>query len=76
LVDLNDFKHFETTSNGGSRRSKKCIDHVVPNSWFEYSSTKDESFKECWSLGNLQPMWKLDNISKGNRSSGLYKEGG
>jgi len=23
--------------------------------------------KKCWSLENLQPLWAVENISKGNR---------
>lgn len=52
------------------------IDHVTPDSWFQYSSVDDITFKQCWSLENLQPMWKTENISKSNRYSGPYKEGG
>jgi len=46
------------------------IDHIRPDSWFDYSSMEDEGFKESWSLNNLQPMWEKDNCSKGNRFSG------
>lgn len=52
------------------------IDHDVPDSWFTYSSMNDPGFKESWKLENLQPMWKSENISKNNRYSGPYKEGG
>lgn len=46
------------------------IDHIKPDSWFNYSSTEDLSFKECWSLSNLQPLWAKDNLKKGNRFVG------
>jgi len=46
------------------------VDHVTPKSWFKYESTSDPKFKECWSLTNLQPKFKIDNIKKGNRFSG------
>jgi len=52
------------------------IDHIKPDSWFNYSSVEDQEFKDCWSLNNLQPMWKLENISKNNRFSGKSKGGG
>ncbi len=45
------------------------IDHIIPISFFKYSSYEDESFKQCWDLNNLQPLWKEDNIRKGNRYS-------
>ncbi len=38
------------------------IDHIKPVSKFTV-----EQFKECWALGNLQPLWAKDNMSKGNR---------
>jgi len=43
------------------------IDHIIPISKFNYTSTDDEQFKECWSLSNLRPMWGSDNISKSNK---------
>ena len=43
------------------------IDHIKPKSLFNYSGPEDNEFKECWSLSNLQPMWKFDNRSKGNK---------
>lgn len=42
------------------------VDHIVPKSWF---GTSDEEVKECWRLENLQPLWKGENLSKGNRYS-------
>ena len=46
------------------------IDHVVPDSWFNYDNICSESFKKSWSLENLQPMWAKDNLSKHNRYAG------
>jgi hypothetical protein len=43
------------------------IDHVIPQSWFPYGHPDDLAFKDCWSLGNLQPLWAFDNKSKGAR---------
>ena len=40
------------------------IDHIIPLSFFEYKSTNDIEFKYCWSLYNLQPLWKEDNHHK------------
>lgn len=48
------------------------VDHIVPDSWFQYSSVKDEEFKRCWSLSNLQPLWADKNYSKGDRFVGGY----
>jgi ribosomal protein S14 len=46
------------------------IDHITPDSWFQYNSTDDEGFKNSWALDNLQPLWKHENIAKGNRYRG------
>jgi hypothetical protein len=46
------------------------IDHIVPKSWFKIAEAGDEEFKKCWALDNLQPMWHLENASKGNRFAG------
>jgi hypothetical protein len=46
------------------------VDHKTPDSWFDYKDINDESFKKCWDLNNLQPLWVKDNCSKGNRYEG------
>jgi hypothetical protein len=43
------------------------IDHIKPISSFIFEGSEDEEFKKCWSLDNLQPMWGLENIKKGNK---------
>ncbi len=43
------------------------IDHIIPKSFFQYSSSDDVEFKMCWRLENLQPLWAKENIMKGNR---------
>lgn len=43
------------------------IDHKIPDSSFNYSSTKDKEFQDSWSLSNLQPLWGVDNIKKGSK---------
>jgi hypothetical protein len=43
------------------------IDHVIPDIYFNYISTKDVEFKKSWDLNNLQPLWARDNIKKGCR---------
>jgi len=45
------------------------LDHRIPKSWFYYEKPEDEEFKKCWALKNLQPLEKLENLSKGNRYS-------
>ncbi len=40
------------------------IDHIKPKVLFQFSSTDDAAFKECWALENLQPLWAKDNLKK------------
>jgi hypothetical protein len=42
------------------------VDHIRPMSSFNFTSVDDPEFKECWALCNLQPLWELDNLSKGS----------
>ncbi len=48
------------------------VDHIIPKSRFDYKSPDDLSFKECWSLSNFQPLWKNENLSKGNKTMDEY----
>jgi hypothetical protein len=41
------------------------IDHIIPVSRFNITSTDDPEFRACWGLPNLRPMWAKDNRSKG-----------
>ncbi len=43
------------------------IDHIRPDSSFNYKSTEDKEFQDCWALSNLQPLWATDNLKKGNK---------
>lgn len=51
-------------------RGEIHIDHIMPKSWFNYKSINDYSFKKCWSLKNLQPLWAKDNLVKSNKYIG------
>ncbi len=50
------------------------IDHIVPKSFFKYSSTDDVEFKYCWSLNNLQPLWAEENMTKSNKLISFYRD--
>jgi len=41
------------------------IDHIVPIASFDFNSTKDQQFQDCWALSNLRPLWAQENLSKG-----------
>lgn len=43
------------------------IDHIMPQSKFNFNSMKDKEFIECWSLSNLRPLHWKDNLIKGDR---------
>jgi hypothetical protein len=65
-------KHFKlgmTWSNYG----KWELDHIVPISAFNYKSTSDLDFRKCWSLSNLQPLWKSENRHKSNKLSRAFQ---
>lgn len=40
------------------------IDHIIPLSSFEIGGPDDPNLKRAWSLTNLRPLWRLDNIRK------------
>jgi hypothetical protein len=42
------------------------VDHIKPLASFNYQSPDDPEFKSAWSLCNLQPLWAVENWSKGS----------
>lgn len=46
---------------------KLQIDHIVPLVAFDFQSEDDISFKQAWSLRNLQLLPKADNMTKNDR---------
>ena len=64
--------HIENQFVGGmnwENRNLWHIDHKIPISAFNFTTSSDLDFKRCWSLDNLQPMWAMENIKKGNKLS-------
>ena len=57
----NQFKDGMTRQNQGEWH----IDHIKPCSLFDL--TDPEQQKECHNYKNLQPLWAIDNIKKGNK---------
>ena len=43
------------------------VDHIIPRSFFKFETINDEEFKRCWSLENLRPLEKIENMKKGNK---------
>ena len=57
---------FDRNMNWDNYGSYWCIDHIKPKSLFKYESADQKEFKDCWSLDNLQPLEKKENIVKSN----------
>jgi hypothetical protein len=49
------------------------IDHIVPLSSFNMSSFESIDFSRCWSLKNLQPLWRTENLSKPKRPTAPFQ---
>lgn len=60
-------KQFNRKMNWDNYGSYWVVDHVKPKSLFNYTFPDDLEFKQCWTLKNLQPLEKIENIKKGNR---------
>ena len=43
------------------------VDHKLPITHFNIVEMGDDEFMKCWALGNLQPMWGVENIRKSNK---------
>lgn len=43
------------------------IDHVTPRAKFQVTGLGDPSFKKCFGLSNLQPLWAAENMAKGSK---------
>ena len=63
-------KHLESQFKEGmtwDNYGKWHIDHIIPLSRLYIDGTDDPTFKFAWSLSNLQPLWKKDNLKKANK---------
>jgi len=58
---------FDKNMNWNNYGSYWEIDHKKPKSLFEYNSSEDLEFRECWALENLQPLEKIKNHKKRNK---------
>ena len=58
----NQFTEGMTWNNYG----KWHVDHRLPIASFKFQEVGDNEFMRCWELNNLQPMWGIENIIKGD----------
>jgi hypothetical protein len=47
------------------------IDHIIPQSTFNYTSMEDQAFKDCWALSNLRPYSAKQNLLDKNRKNNV-----
>lgn len=43
------------------------VDHIIPRSAFNFSSSTDADFAACWALSNLRPLWRSENRQKSGK---------
>jgi hypothetical protein len=43
------------------------IDHKIPITAFNFETSLDLDFRQCWALQNLRPLWHKENMSKKDR---------
>lgn len=55
----------ETWDDNDSSTWTWQIDHIIPDSDFEYISMKDVEFQKSWSLENLRPLNSKQNVLEG-----------
>ncbi len=60
-------KQFDSKMLWDNYGSYWAVDHIKPKTLFRYDSPNDLEFQKCWTLENLQPLEKIENIKKGNR---------
>lgn len=60
-------KQFDDKMSWGNYGTYWHVDHIRPVSSFNYILPSDSEFKECWALGNLQPLEAIENIKKSNK---------
>ena len=46
---------------------KLHIDHIIPQSLYDFSSYEDKEFKKCWNLRNLRLTSAKENLIKNNK---------
>lgn len=60
-------KQFDNKMNWDNYGSYWHLDHIIPKSFFKFTTTEETEFKMCWSLNNLQPLEAIENMKKHNK---------
>lgn len=60
-------RQFTKRMNWNNYGSYWHIDHIRPIRSFEFDSMESPQFVECWSLSNLRPLPKSENLAKSSR---------
>jgi hypothetical protein len=58
---------FDSNMNWENHGSDWHLDHIIPLSSLTFDSEEHENFKLLWSLGNLQPLFGPENLSKSKK---------
>jgi predicted transcriptional regulator len=58
---------FDEKMNWDNYGSYWDVDHIYPQSLLQYDNMQHENFLKTWSLDNLQPLSKIENIKKSNK---------
>lgn len=67
-MNWNNYGSFTLNWNDADQSTWKWnIDHIMPQSSFNFDSINHPDFKICWSLNNLRPLSAKENIIKGNK---------
>jgi hypothetical protein len=58
---------FDSNMNWENHGSYWHVDHIIPLASLTFDSEEHENFKLLWSLGNLQPLFGPENLSKNKK---------
>jgi len=58
---------FDSYMNWQNHGSYWHIDHIIPLASLTFDSEEHENFRLLWSLGNLQPLFGPENLSKNKK---------
>lgn len=60
-------RQFRSGMSWANYGSEWEVDHIIPRSAFNFSSSTDADFVACWALSNLRPLWRSENRQKSGK---------